>query len=89
MQSRTGTSLEAMRKSGYMDEDYIRKLAATAGLRFDAQSPINNNPKDTRDYSQGVWTLPPTLALGDQDRDKYLAIGESDRMTLRFVKPGG
>lgn len=87
--ARPGTSLDAMRESGYMDEDYIRKLAATAGFRFDAQSPINNNPKDTRDYPRGVWTLPPTLALGDQDRDKYLAIGESDRMTLRFVKPGG
>ena len=86
--AKPGTSLEAMRKSGYMDEDYIKKLAATAGFRFDAESPINNNPKDTKDYPEGVWTLPPTLALGDKDRDKYLAIGESDRMTLRFVKPG-
>ncbi|HEY8051257.1 MAG: class I SAM-dependent methyltransferase [Steroidobacterales bacterium] len=86
--ARAGTSLGEMRKSGYMDEDYIRKLAATAGFRFDAQSPVNNNPQDTRDYPQGVWTLPPTLALGATDRDKYLAIGESDRMTLRFVKPG-
>jgi predicted methyltransferase len=86
--ARPGTSLDEMRKSGYMDEDYIKKLAATAGLRFDAQSPVNNNPKDTKDYPQGVWTLPPTLTLGDKDRDKYLAIGESDRMTLRFVKPG-
>jgi predicted methyltransferase len=87
--ARPGTDLKEMRKSGYMDEEYIRKLAATAGFRFDAQSPVNNNPKDTRDYPQGVWTLPPTLTLGDKDRDKYLAIGESDRMTLRFVKPGG
>lgn len=86
--ARPGTSLDEMRKSGYMDEGYIKKLAATAGFRFDADSPVNNNPKDTKDYSQGVWTLPPTLALGDKDRDKYLAIGESDRMTLRFVKPG-
>ena len=86
--ARPGTSLEEMRKSGYMDEDYIKKLATTAGFRFDAESPINNNPKDTKDYAQGVWTLPPTLTLGDKDRDKYLAIGESDRMTLRFVKPG-
>jgi len=85
--ARPGTSLEEMRKSGYMDEDYIKKLAATAGFRFDAESTINNNPKDTRDYPDGVWTLPPTLTLGDKDRDKYLAIGESDRMTLRFVKP--
>jgi predicted methyltransferase len=86
--AKPGTSLEQMRKSGYMDEDYIKKLAATAGFRFDAESPINNNPNDTKDYPEGVWTLPPTLALGDKDRDKYLAIGESDRMTLRFVKPG-
>jgi predicted methyltransferase len=86
--ARPGTSLDEMRKSGYMDEDYIKNLAAIAGFRFDAESPVNNNPKDTRDYSQGVWTLPPTLALGDKDRDKYLAIGESDRMALRFVKPG-
>jgi predicted methyltransferase len=84
-----GTTLEQMRKSGYMDEDYVKKLAATAGFRFDAESPVNNNPKDTKDYPEGVWTLPPTLTLGDQDRDKYLAIGESDRMTLRFVKPKG
>ena len=87
--ARPGTDLKQMRKSGYMDEDYIRRLAATAGFRFDAQSPVNNNPKDTKDYPQGVWTLPPTLTLGDKDRDRYLAIGESDRMTLRFVKPGG
>ena len=86
--AKPGTSLEEMRKSGYMDEDYIKKLAGTAGFRFDAESPINNNPKDTKDYPEGVWTLPPTLALGDKDRAKYLAIGESDRMTLRFVKPG-
>jgi predicted methyltransferase len=85
--AKPGTTLEQMRKSGYMDEDYVKKLAATAGFRFDAASPVNNNPKDTKDYPEGVWTLPPTLTLGDKDRDKYLAIGESDRMTLRFVKP--
>jgi predicted methyltransferase len=85
--ARPGTSLDDMRKSGYVDEAYLKKLATAAGFRFDAESPINNNPKDTKDYSEGVWTLPPTLALGDKDRAKYLAIGESDRMTLRFVKP--
>lgn len=85
--AKPGTGLEEMRKSGYMDEDYIKKLAAAAGFRFDAESPVNNNPKDAKDYAKGVWTLPPTLTLGDQDREKYLAIGESDRMTLRFVKP--
>jgi predicted methyltransferase len=86
--ARPGTALDDMRKSGYVDEAYVKKLAASAGFRFDAESPVNDNPKDTKDYPEGVWTLPPTLALGDKDRDKYLAIGESDRMTLRFVKPG-
>ena len=65
------------------------KLATDAGFKLDAKSEINANPKDTKDYPKGVWTLPPTLALRDKDQDKYLAIGESDRMTLRFVKPGG
>jgi predicted methyltransferase len=82
-----GTTLDQTRKSGYTDEDYVKKLAASAGFRFDAESPVNDNPKDTKDYPEGVWSLPPTLALGDKDRAKYLAIGESDRMTLRFVKP--
>ena len=50
--ARPGTTLEEMRKSGYMDEDYIKKLAATAGFRFDAESPINNNPNDTKDYPE-------------------------------------
>ncbi len=85
--AKPGTSLDETRKSGYVDEAYVKKLAAGAGFRFDAASPVNDNPRDTKDYPQGVWTLPPTLARGDQDRDKYLAIGESDRMTLRFVKP--
>ena len=86
--AKPGTSLEETRKTGYVDEAYVKKLAATAGFRFDAESPVNDNPKDTKDYPEGVWTLPPTLALGDKDRAKYAAIGESDRMTLRFVKPG-
>jgi len=85
--AKPGTTPEESRKSGYVDEAYIKKLAANAGFRFDAESPVNDNPKDTKDYPEGVWTLPPTLALGDKDRAKYLAIGESDRMTLRFVKP--
>jgi predicted methyltransferase len=86
--AKPGTSLEQMSKSGYVDEAYLKKLAETAGFRFVAESPVNNNPKDTKDYPEGVWTLPPTLALGDKDREKYLAIGESDRMTLKFIKPG-
>lgn len=83
-----GANLDAIKSSGYLPTDYVIKLATDAGFKLDGQSEINANPKDTKNYSKGVWTLPPTLTLGDQDRDKYLAIGESDRMTLRFVKAG-
>lgn len=82
-----GTPLEVMRETGYMSEAYVIALAEKAGFRLAGRSEINANPRDTRDHPRGVWTLPPTLRLGDQDRAKYLAIGESDRMTLRFVKP--
>lgn len=85
--AKPGASLETMSKSGYVDEAYVKKLAAEAGFRFVGESAVNDNPKDTKDYPEGVWTLPPSLALGEKDRDKYLAIGESDRMTLKFVKP--
>lgn len=74
-------------KSGYVTEDYAIKLIEAQGFRLVAKSEVNVNPKDTKDYEQGVWTLPPTYRLGDKDRDKYAAIGESDRFTLRFVKP--
>jgi predicted methyltransferase len=73
--------------SGYVREDYVISLAEKAGFHLMSKSEINANPKDTKDYKQGVWTLPPTLRMGNVDRDKYLAIGESDRMTLKFVKP--
>jgi predicted methyltransferase len=73
-------------ESGYVREDVVIGLAEKAGFRLDARSEINANPKDTRDHPEGVWTLPPTLELGDEDRAKYTAIGESDRMTLRFRK---
>ncbi len=74
-------------KSGYVNEDYVIALARNAGFEFLAKSEINANPKDVKDYPEGVWTLPPTLKLKEKDRDFYLAIGESDRMTLKFVKP--
>ena len=83
-----GATLDAVKGSGYLPTDYVIKLATDAGFKLDGQSEINANPKDTKNYPKGVWTLPPTLTLGDKDRDKYLAIGESDRMTLRFVKVG-
>lgn len=74
-------------KSGYLKEKDVILMAQAAGFKLEAKSEINANPKDTKDYNDGVWTLPPRLRLGDKDREKYLAIGESDRMTLKFVKP--
>jgi predicted methyltransferase len=78
---------ERERTSGYMKVSTVRRLAEQAGFRLAAASEINANPKDTADWPDGVWTLPPALRLRDKDREKYLAIGESDRMTLKFVKP--
>ena len=74
-------------KSGYMKESSIIAFAEAAGFKLAGKSEINANPKDTKDYEKGVWTLPPTFREGDTDREKYRAIGESDRMTLKFVKP--
>lgn len=74
-------------ESGYVREDYTIALAENAGFKYVGKSEILANPKDTKDYPQGVWTLPPTLALGDKDREKYLAIGESDNFVLKFEKP--
>ena len=85
--AKAGTTLEQNKEKGYLPEDAVIKLATDAGFKLVGKSEINANPKDTKDYAKGVWTLPPTLALKDQDRAKYLAIGESDRMTLKFVKP--
>ena len=73
--------------TGYVQEAYVIKLAESAGFKLAARSDINANPKDHADHKNGVWALPPTLTNKDEDRSKYVAIGESDRMTLRFVKP--
>jgi len=73
--------------SGYVHQDVVVDLAKDAGFELVATSEINANPEDTRNHPKGVWTLPPALRLKDKDRSKYLAIGESDRMTLKFVKP--
>nr|WP_219726039.1 methyltransferase [Janthinobacterium sp. ROICE36] len=78
---------DATASSGYMHEAYVIKLAEGAGFKLAAKSEINANPKDTADHQGGVWTLPPTYANKDVERAKYTAIGESDRMTLKFVKP--
>jgi predicted methyltransferase len=82
-----GTSRDQMVESGCVTEGHVKRLAQQAGFVFVAGSEVNANPKDTADHPAGVWTLPPTLRLGDKDRAKNLAIGESDRMTLRFIKP--
>ncbi len=79
--------MDVMRTSGYVTEAYVKEVAAAAGFEFVASSEINANPKDPTVHPEGVWTLPPNYRMGDQDRDKYMAIGESDRMTLKFVKP--
>lgn len=75
------------KSSGYLKVSTIRRIAEAAGFEFVAASEINANPKDTADWEKGVWTLPPVLRNKDVDKDKYLAIGESDRMTLKFRKP--
>lgn len=80
-------SIEKIEETGYVPEGYVIDLARKAGFTLEARSEINSNPRDTRDWPKGVWTLPPTLRLGEQDRAKYQQIGESDRMTLRFRKP--
>jgi len=75
------------KRTGYFPEQLAIELAEEAGFKLVARSEINANPKDTTMHPKGVWTLPPALRLGEQDIDKYLAIGESDRMTLKFIKP--
>ncbi|MDF3070128.1 MAG: hypothetical protein K0R38_5729 [Polyangiaceae bacterium] len=73
-------------KRGYLPEAFVIEQVEAAGFKLAAKSELNANPKDTKDYPEGVWSLPPTLREGEKNRDKYLAIGESDRMTLKFVK---
>ncbi|HTJ93581.1 MAG TPA: methyltransferase [Pararobbsia sp.] len=80
-------TIEQVIKTGYVPESYVIAHALAAGFKFDAESNVNGNPRDTKDYPNGVWSLPPTLKSSEQDRARMLAIGESDRMTLRFVKP--
>ncbi|MGB0894975.1 MAG: class I SAM-dependent methyltransferase [Parashewanella sp.] len=85
--AKAGTSFSQMINTGYVTEDFIKQLALNTGFQFIASSNVNANPKDYKNYPYGVWTLPPTLALGEIGKKKYLAIGESDRMTLKFKKP--
>ena len=81
------TKKDPKAKSGYVREKDVIDMALKAGFKLVAKSEINANPKDTKNHPEGVWTLPPSLKLGEKDKEKYLAIGESDRMTLKFIKP--
>tara|TARA_B100001989_G_scaffold58850_1_gene39207 strand:+ start:109 stop:903 length:795 start_codon:yes stop_codon:yes gene_type:complete len=81
-----GTSLQEMKKTGYVTEEYAIKIAQKHGFTLVSKSEVNANPKDTKDHPRGVWTLPPVLRLKEVDKEKYLNIGESDRMTLLFKK---
>ncbi|WNG30172.1 class I SAM-dependent methyltransferase [Cystobacter fuscus] len=85
--AKPGTDLEVMKKSGYLTEELVIELAKGAGFVLADRSEINANPKDTADHPNGVWTLPPSNRHDAADEAKYQAIGESDRMTLRFTKP--
>ena len=76
-----------MKKSGYVTEDYAIQIAKKHGFNLISKSDINANSSDTKNHPRGVWTLPPTLRLKEKDKEKYVAIGESDRMTLLFKKP--
>lgn len=83
---RTDRSQQAQMKDGYVREDVAIALIEKGGFRLAGRSDVNNNPRDTKDHPEGVWTLPPTFRLKDKDRARYEAIGESDRFTLKFVK---
>lgn len=85
--AKPGTDLEKMKSSGYLTEQLVIDLATKAGFVLDARSEANANPKDTADHPNGVWTLPPVNRHDAEDDAMYQAIGESDRMTLRFRKP--
>jgi len=85
--ARPGTDRETTARTGYVPEQVVIDTAVAAGFRLDGRSEINANPNDTTDHPEGVWSLPPSLRGGDVDRERFVAIGESDRMTLRFVKP--
>lgn len=83
----TSQKWEENKKSGYIPVEMVVRIAKSVGFALADSSEINANPKDTANHPKGVWSLPPVLMMKDKDREKYIAIGESDRMTLKFVKP--
>ena len=80
-------SRQEMIETGYVSEAFVIEIATRAGFDFIGSSEVNANTKDTKDHPEGVWTLPPSFRMGDKDLEKYAAIGESDRMTLKFIRP--
>jgi predicted methyltransferase len=82
-----GTPVQKMIETGYVTEAYVIERVQAAGFVLAGRSEVNSNPRDSKDHPNGVWSLPPTYRGGDVDRARYAAIGESDRMTLKFVKP--
>jgi predicted methyltransferase len=84
--AKPGADPIASAKNGYVPEAWLIEQVEKAGFKLAGKSEVNANPKDTTDWPKGVWTLPPSYRLGDVDKDKYTAIGESDRMTLKFKK---
>ncbi|MFP6562740.1 class I SAM-dependent methyltransferase [Paraburkholderia sp. B3] len=85
--ARPGTTVQQMIDTGYVTEAFVIEHAQAAGFVLAGRSEINANARDTKDYPHGVWSLPPTYKGGDTDRARYAAIGESDRMTLKFTRP--
>ncbi|MBD2182064.1 class I SAM-dependent methyltransferase [Planktothrix sp. FACHB-1355] len=85
--AKPGMSWEESALTGYISEDAVIAALEKIGFQFADKSEVNANPKDTKDYPGGVWSLPPTLNLGTKDKQYYMSIGESDRMTLKFIKP--
>jgi predicted methyltransferase len=85
--AKSGTPMKEMKESGYVTEEYAIEIAKKHGFKLISRSEINANPKDTKNHPKGVWTLPPSFRLKEKNKDKYAAIGESDRMTLLFKKP--
>ena len=87
--AKSGSPLTESAKTGYLPEADVIAALEKVGFKLLGKSEINANPKDTKNYSGGVWTLPPTLSQGEKDKAQYVSIGESDRMTLKFIKPKG
>jgi predicted methyltransferase len=85
--AKEGADPKESAEKGYLPQAFVIERAQAAGFKLEAKSEVNANPKDTKDHPDGVWSLPPSYRGGDKDKDKFKAIGESDRMTLKFVKP--